>query len=92
MNMYYPRQAGKSFFQHYIMSTDVLKEWKENRFVVYEDHADNDLRIILTDFSYWVEHIHELREWCVQHQLPVEGLSVKIPSDKMLMWFKLRWS
>ena len=87
MNMYYPRQACK----RYIMSPDVLKEWKENRFVVYEDH-DNDLRIVLTDISYWVEHIHELQEWGVQHQLQLEGLSVKIPSDKMLMWFKLRWS
>jgi hypothetical protein len=74
--------------------TDIFAHWKRNRFVIgseFVDHA-NCILILLTDISFWAEHLEELDQWCSDHLCTVKGMTVEIPNDATLTLFALRWS
>jgi hypothetical protein len=75
--------------------TDLFHDWKSNRFVRYPGDEFN-VRcvhlIILTDISFWHEHIDELKQWCQDSGCHPEGMTVEIPSDELYTAFCLRWA
>lgn len=77
------------------MSKDILADWKKNRFILAEnylhDFKDQHL-VILTDFGYWTESLDKLQEWCNNNNCKQEGMTVRIPDDKTLTLFMLKWS
>jgi len=78
-----------------IFMTDLFKEWKEKRFVVYKDKLidpNYEFCVVLTDNQYWIENNEALTKWCYNHNCTWTGMVVNIPDEKMLSWFILRWS
>ena len=76
------------------MADDIFADWKTNRFIVagqmlheYDDHI-----VVLTDFIFWTYEIDNLIEWCNNNKCTQEGMTVRIPTDKLLTMFILRWS
>ena len=76
------------------MADDIFADWKTNRFIVagqmlheYDDHI-----VVLTDISFWTYEIDNLIEWCNNNKCTQEGMTVRIPTDKLLTMFILRWS
>ena len=76
------------------MADDILADWKTNRFIVagqmlhdYDDHI-----VVLTDISFWTYNLDNLIEWCNNNNCKQEGMTVLIPTDKLLTMFILRWS
>jgi hypothetical protein len=77
------------------MGEDILGDWKKNRYILIpSDLSESDHHlIILTDASYWAEHVHELVEWCDNTEgVRTQGMTVEIDNDKTLTLFMLRWS
>jgi len=76
------------------MADDIFADWKTNRFIVagqmlheYDDHI-----VVLSDFAFWTLEIDNLIEWCNNNKCTQEGMTVRIPTDKLLTMFILRWS
>ena len=76
------------------MSEDVFESWKNVRFVVANNVyvESENIILVLTDAAYWIDHYHELEEWCQQHQGQVVGMTVELPDEATLTLFTLRWS
>ena len=76
------------------MSEDVLADWKKNKFILADkDLTDTDKHVIvLTDVSYWVDHVEALVDWCMANKARTQGMTVEIDDDKTLTHFILRWS
>lgn len=75
--------------------TDVLAEWKKNKFItVGRDLLDNidEILIILTDIGFWAEHEEELKTWCELYGASAMGMTVTLPDQKTLTAFTLKWS
>jgi hypothetical protein len=79
--------------------TDIMQDFKNRRFMVAPSYISRELpepvyghMIVLTDFSYWTEHIDDLLLWCGEHDCTVKGMTVDIPNDPTLTLFCLRWS
>jgi len=74
--------------------TDIFEHWKNVRFVlannVYEE--SKNILLVLTDAVYWIDHYHELEEWCQLHQGQAVGMTVELPDEATLTLFTLRWS
>jgi hypothetical protein len=77
-----------------VESEDVLKSWKENRFIIAgPDLLDNEYLVILTDIAYWSENADELRDWCEQTPGATSaGMTVIFDNQQTLTLFLLRWS
>jgi hypothetical protein len=74
------------------VSDDILKSWKENRFIVVSDMLiSNSKLIVLTDIGYWAAHCDNLAEWCKNRNASIEGMTVVLGDDKTLTEFILRW-
>jgi hypothetical protein len=77
------------------METDVMAEYKRNRFVVAPhyllENVDQHV-VILSDLTYWTEHYDELKAWCNQHGGEVAGMGVTLPDAHTVTLFTLRWS
>jgi len=75
--------------------TDIMAEYKRNRFVVAPnyllDSTDQHL-IILSDFQYWNEHYDELVNWCKLHGGVIAGMGLTLPDAHSVTLFSLRWS
>jgi hypothetical protein len=75
------------------MSEDVFGEWKNRKFIIVEaaliDITDANL-IILTDITYWNENYEPLKDWCVDYDAEVRGMTVTC-NDTALTAFCLRW-
>jgi hypothetical protein len=77
------------------MSNDILADWKTNRFIVAESvlhDFENEHLIVLSDYKFWTLEIDNLIEWCNNNDCSQEGMTVRIPTDKLLTMFILRWS
>jgi hypothetical protein len=81
------------------MGEDIFADWKKQRFIVgdgyakqYLDLFPNGHLIILTDFKFWTEYLEDLEEWCEQYGVKHSGMTLEIPSDKLLTMFSLRWA
>lgn len=76
------------------ISEDIFAEWKKSRFILAHPYLHNEKGqlVILTDFSYWSEHIEELMEWCQDNGGEVNGSTVLFRNDKEVTTFVLRWS
>lgn len=48
--------------------------------------------VILHDFGFWAAQADELKKWCKQHKVKVEGTTLSIPDDHVMSLFVLRWS
>jgi len=48
--------------------------------------------LVLTDIDYWIEHYHELEEWCSTRSAECKGMTVSIYDDTTLTEYLLRWS
>jgi hypothetical protein len=73
--------------------TDILQHWKENRFVIAgRDLTDDECLVILTDISYWSEHMDTLTAWCHDRDAVTAGMTVTFGSERTLTEFLLRWS
>lgn len=75
---------------------DIFAEWKKQRFVLADKAMFPELTpkhlVILTDVSYFTDHIEEFQAWCEQHKCNTVGMTVEIPTDELLTLFTLRWS
>jgi hypothetical protein len=73
---------------------NIFEDWKNVRFVdvtnVYVAKGKNII-LVLTDAAYWIDHYHELEEWCQQHQGQAVGMTVELPDEATLTLFTLRW-
>jgi len=77
------------------VSSDILADWKRNRFIVAGvDLHDfkNEHIVVLTDFAYWTLELDNLVEWCNNNNCTQEGMTVRIPNDRALTLFILRWT
>jgi len=75
------------------MSDDVFQHWKDNRFVIAPDElVDQEKLVVLTDYSYWIDHTDELIHWCNSNGAVSQGMTVVFPNSETLMLFVLRWS
>lgn len=78
--------------------TDIMQDFKNRRFVIAPNYISHGLKpvfghlIVLSDFSYWTEHIDDLLVWCGEHDCTVKGMTVDVPTDATLTLFCLRWS
>ena len=77
--------------------TDILADWKTQRFVVidYPTEWDNDVArtAILTDIDFWVEHIDQLDQWCEDNVgAQRTGMTVGFDTPESLLLFTLRWA
>jgi hypothetical protein len=77
--------------------TDILADWKTQRFVVidYPTVWDNDVArtAILTDIDFWVEHIDQLDQWCKDNSgAQRTGMTVTLDTPEALLLFTLRWT
>jgi len=48
--------------------------------------------VVLNDLDYWIEHYHELEEWCRTRNAECKGMTVSIYNSRTLTEFLLRWS
>lgn len=73
---------------------NIFEDWKNVRFVdvtnVYVAKGKNII-LVLTDAAYWIDHYHELEEWCHEHQGQAVGKTVELPDEATLTLFTLRW-
>jgi hypothetical protein len=77
------------------METDIMAEYKRNRFVVAPHYLLENVNqhvVILSDLAYWTNHYDELREWCELHGGEVAGMGVTLPDAHTVTLFSLRWS
>ena len=76
------------------MSKVSIGQWRDHRYIVAENYMFDGPGhlVVLTDLAYWAEHGRELADWCEQHGLAAQGVTVPIPTDELLMLFSLRWS
>ena len=77
------------------MADDIFADWKTNRFIVAEPalhEFTNEHLVVLSDFAFWTLEIDNLIEWCNNNKCTQEGMTVRIPTDKLLTMFILRWS
>jgi hypothetical protein len=73
--------------------TDILQHWKESRFIVAgKEVTDNERLVVLTDISYWAEHMDTLTAWCHSRDAVTSGMTVTFGSEKTLLEFVLKWS
>jgi hypothetical protein len=73
--------------------TDILQHWKESRFIVAgKELTDNECLVVLTDVSYWAEHMGTLSAWCRSRDAVISGMTVIFDSEKTLLEFVLKWS
>ena len=74
--------------------TDIMQEYKEQRFVIADstliDLPDSNL-IVLSDIGFWNDHYEALIEWCEPIGAEVRGMTVTC-SDAVVTAFVLRWS
>ena len=47
--------------------------------------------VVLLDWLFWSQHEAELDQWCQEHAVMREGMTVTMPED-VLTLFALRWS
>lgn len=78
------------------MTTDILADWKSNKFILVPpllmpDGLDINYLVILTDINYWANCEDDLRTWCIEHECLVEGMTINFPTEEMLTLFVLRW-
>lgn len=73
---------------------DILKEWKENHFILApKTLLDKDeILIVLTDLGYWLYHADALERWCAERDATMSGMTVVLGSEELLTEFYLRWS
>jgi len=75
------------------MSEDIFASWKESRFIIAPAAlVDIEKLVILTDYTYWIDHTDELLKWCTEYRAEQQGMTVVFPDEKTLMAFVLRWS
>ena len=77
------------------MKDDIFASWRANKFIVADPllhECTNEHLIVLTDFAFWTLEIDNLIEWCKEHNCTQEGMTVRIPKDKTLTLFALRWA
>jgi hypothetical protein len=75
------------------VTSDILKSWKENRFIVVSDDLKFDKKlVVITDISFWSASWDELNEWCKNRNASVEGMTVVFDDEMTLTEFILRWS
>jgi hypothetical protein len=75
------------------VSEDVFESWKNVRFVVANNVyvESENIILVLTDMAYWIDHYHELEEWCQEHQGQAVGMTVELPDKATFTLFTLRW-
>jgi hypothetical protein len=77
------------------MDSDVMAEFKRNRFVVAPNFLLDDPYehvVILSDLTYWTDHYDELAEWCKLHGGEIAGMGVTLPDAHTVTLFTLKWS
>ena len=78
------------------MNEDILADWKINRFIIADSvlHEDPGHLIILTDYKFWgaEETVDKLLAWCFKNKCKMQGMTLILPTDKLLTMFILEWS
>jgi len=73
--------------------TDILADWKKNRFILPDCDITNGVKCaVLTDVAFWVEHLDELTEWCRYRNCTQTGMVVEFFDEVSMVEFVLRWS
>ena len=73
--------------------SDILKEWKDSRFVIPDVEITAGVTCaVLTDISFWVNHADELVEWCQDRNCKHTGMVVEFLDEVTMVEFLLRWS
>jgi hypothetical protein len=76
------------------MSTDLLDEWKTQRFIRVADDIANIKcvhLIVLTDTNFWNTNYEALKDWCDENDSQTLGMTVEIANDRAYTLFCLRW-
>ena len=72
--------------------TDIFQHWKDNRFIIApEALVDNEKLVVLTDITYWTEHVDKLVKWCQERNAETQGMTVVFGDEKTLVEFVLTW-
>lgn len=78
--------------------TDIMQDYKNKRFVVVPNYISHGLSepvyghlVVLSDLGYWSDNIDTLIAWCAEHGCMHRGMTVDVPTDKLLTLFCLRW-
>ena len=78
------------------MNQDVIADWKTNRFIIADSvlHEDPGHLLILTDYNFWgtEETSDKLLAWCSRNKCKMQGMTLILPTDKLLTLFILEWS
>jgi hypothetical protein len=78
------------------MNQDVIADWKTNRFIIADSvlHEDLGHLLILTDYNFWgtEETSDKLLAWCSRNKCKMQGMTLILPTDKLLTMFILEWS
>ena len=85
---------GSSAFDSMVgyLGGDIMKEYKNNRFVIAPQEITNQITAVLCDIEYWYDHHDKLEDWCLEHSCTMKGMTVDIPNDRTLTMWMLRWS
>lgn len=85
---------GRSAFDSMVsyLGGDIMKEYKNNRFVIAPQEIMGKTIAVLCDIEYWNTHYEELKDWCDEHCCETQGMTVDIPNDHALTMWMLRWS
>ena len=66
------------------------------RFIVADSEVSQSFGVpviaMLSDIGYWNQNYEDLREWCLQNNCMVQGMTVNIPDAHTLTLFTLRWA
>ena len=60
------------------------------RFLTTVLTGDHGRLVVLLDYRFWSQHEVELDQWCQEHAVTREGMTVTMPED-VLTLFTLRW-
>jgi len=78
------------------MNQDVIADWKTNRFIIADSvlHEGPGHLLILTDYNFWgtEETSDKLLAWCSRNKCKMQGMTLILPTDKLLTMFILEWS
>lgn len=77
-----------------IISDDIFENWKGQKFIIADRnlHDSKGHLIILTDYIFWTDHFDKLETWCNKNGGKIEGMTVNLPTDKLLTAFLLKWT
>lgn len=64
---------------------------KFTKFVFSKVSGIPDTTVILSDYQYWAQRERELDDWCRDHGVTRQGMTLVLDDDTLVLFF-LKWS